>query len=390
MRTCRVFSPAALDALAVAAVAMIGEVEVLALDAADNKPLLAALVLPVAAPLWWRRRSPFASLIAVGVGAATYEGFATAQGGADALFTSVAVVVARYSLAAYATLPTAAVGVSILFAFYTVGAVLDNVREPGIRPYTDLVYIALLFASTWGVGRIIRSWRHQAGILEQRTTELEQAQQWRAQAAVAEERTRIARELHDVIAHSVSVMVIQAGAAEQMLDVDPERARQPLVTIQDSGRQAVLELRRLLGILRPDEEASLSPQPSLRHLDGLAGQVRDAGLPVAVLIEGALNELPSGVDLAAYRIVQEALTNTLKPAGPATATVVLRYSADTLDIDVVDDGQVPLDVTPDGTGNGLIGMRDRVSLYGGEFDAGPRPHGGFRVHARLPLGGRSP
>ena len=140
----------------------------------------------------------------------------------------------------------------------------------------------------------------------------------------------------------------------------------------------------------PDEEASLSPQPSLRHLDGLAGQVRDAGLPVAVLIEGALDELPSGVDLAAYRIVQEALTNTLKPAGPATATVVLRYSADTLDIDVVDDGQVPLDVTPDGTGNGLIGMRDRVSLYGGEFDAGPRPHGGFRVHARLPLGGRSP
>ena len=272
-----------------------------------------------------------------------------------------------------------------------VGAVLDNVREPGTRPYTDLIYIGLQFAGTWGVGRLIRSWRHQARALEQRTAELEEAQEWRAQAAVAEERTRIARELHDVIAHSVSVMVIQAGAAEQMLDVDPERARQPLVTIQDSGRQAVLELGRLLGILRAhDAEASLVPQPSLRHLDALAGQVRDAGLPVALCVEGAPRELPGGVDLAAYRIVQEALTNILKHAGPASATVVLHYNVDTLDIDVVDDGQAPLDVTPAGTGHGLAGMRDRVRLYGGEFDAGTCPHGGFRVHARLPLDGRSP
>ena len=389
MRTSLVFSPAALDAVAVAVVAVIGEVEVLALDSADNRPLLAVLVLPVAVSLWWRRRASFASLVAVGVGAAAFGGLATSQGGGDALFTSVAIVVACYSVAAYATLPPAAVGVGLLFAFFTVGAVLDNVRQPGIRSYSDLIYIGLLFGSTWGVGRLVRSWRHQAAILEQRTIELEQAQQWRAQVAVAEERTRIARELHDVIAHSVSVMVVQAGAAEQMLDVDPDRARQSLVTIQDSGRQAVLELRRLLGILRADEAASLSPQPSLRHLDGLAGQVRDAGLPVAVIVEGSLDELPCGVDLAAYRIVQEALTNTLKHAGPATATVVLRSSAGTLDIDIVDDGQASLDVTTVGTGNGLAGMRERVSLYGGMFDAGPCPHGGFRVHARLPLGGGS-
>ena len=390
MRTRLAFSPAVLDSVAVAAVAVIGEGEVLALDSADNKALLAVLVLPVAAPLWWRRRAPLASLVAVGVGAAIYEGLASSQGGADALFTSVAVVVACYSLAAYATLLPAVVGVSMLFAFYCVGAVVDNVREPGTRPYTDLVYIGLLFGSTWGVGRLIRSWRHQARTLEQRTAELEEAQEWRAQAAVAEERTRIARELHDVIAHSVSVMVVQAGAAEQMLDVDPERARQPLVTIQDSGRQAVLELRRLLGILRADdEEAALSPQPSLRQLEILAGQVRDAGVPVAVVIEGTPHELPAGVDLAAYRIVQEALTNTLKHAGPASATVALHYSPDTLDIDVVDDGQARLDVKPGGTGHGVAGMRDRVRLYGGDFDAGPCPRGGFRVHARLPVDGHS-
>jgi signal transduction histidine kinase len=382
-------SPATLDAVAVAVVAAVGEAEVWALDSPQHKLLLGVFVLFVALPLWWRRRAPLAALVAVGVAAATFDELASSDAGTDALFTSIAVVVACYSLAAYAALRPAALGGVGVFAFYAGGAVLDNVRQPGTRTYSDLVYVGLLFGGTWGVGRLIRSWRHQARTLQQRTAELEEAQQGLAQAAVAEERTRIAREHHDVIAHSVSVMVVQAGAAEQMLDVDPGRARPPLVTIQDSGRQAVEELRRLLGLLRAGEEASLSPQPSLRHLDTLAGQVRDAGVPVAVRVEGSSRELPPGVDLASYRNVQEALTNTLKHAGPASATVVLRYGVDSLDIDVVDDGQVALDTTPAGTGNGLIGMRDRVSLYGGEFAAGPGPRGGFAVHARLPLGGRS-
>ena len=389
MRTRLALAPSVVDVLAVATVAVIGEVEVLGLDAADNRALLPVLVLLVAAPLWWRRLAPLASLVLVGVGAAMYSELATSQGGADALFTTVAVVVACFSVAAYATLLPAAVGGVMVFAFYAVGAVLDNRREQGIRAYSDLVYVGLSFGATWGVGRLIRSWRHQAATLVQRTAELEQAQHWQAQAAVAEERNRIARELHDVIAHSVSVMVVHAGAAEQMLDVDPERAREPLATIQTSGRQAVLELRRLLGILRADEEASLSPQPSVRHLDALACQVRDAGVAVELHIEGSPRELAPGVDLAAYRIVQEALTNTLKHAGPATATVVLRYSMDTLDIDVIDDGQAPPEVTPVGTGNGLAGIRDRVCLYGGQFDAGPCPDRGFRVHAQLPLDGQS-
>jgi len=389
VRTRPAISPAACDALAVAAVVVIGEAEVLGLDSTENKAFLAVLMLLVGVPLWWRRRYPLASLVAVGVAASVFEEVATNGGGGDALSTSIAVVIACYSLAAYAPLRPAVVGGLGIFAFYAVGAVIDNVRDPGIRSYSDLIYIALLFGGTWGVGRLVRSWRQQAHTLELRTAELEQAQQGLAQMAVAEERNRIARELHDVIAHTVSVMVVQAGAAEQMLDVDPERARQPLVTIQDSGRQAVLELRWLLGVLRAGEEVSLSPQPSLRHLDSLAGQVRDAGLPVALRVEGSPRELPPGVDLAAYRIVQEALTNIRKHAGPANASVVVRYNADNLDIDVVDDGQTPLDNTP-GTGSGLRGMRDRVALYGGEFDAGPCPRGGYAVHARLPLARGSP
>jgi signal transduction histidine kinase len=372
------------DVVAVAAVAAAGEIEVLTSDA-TRKLLLAMLVLVVAVPLLWRRRAPFAALLAMGVGAALCG---TTGSGNDWLFTSMAVVLACYSVAAYASLPTAVLGVGLLFAYYAVGAVLDNLRQPGTRSYSDLLYVGMLFGGTWGLGRLVRSWRQQARTLAQRTAELERVQEWRAQAAAAQERTRIARELHDVIAHSVSVMVVQAGAAEQMLDRDLERARESLATIQDSGQQAVVELRRMVGLLRDDEELSLAPQPSLRHLDTLANQTREAGLPVEVRIEGFPHELNPGLDLAAYRIVQEALTNTLKHAGPATtACVVVNYGSHALDIDVVDNGTKCPDVGPV-LGNGLVGMRERVALYGGELTAGPRPEGGFAVHARLPSVGR--
>jgi signal transduction histidine kinase len=371
------------DVVAVAVVVTAGEIEVLTSDV-TRKPLLAVLVLAVAAPLMWRRRAPFAALVAVGVAAALCG---TTGSDSDWLFTTMAVVLACYSVAAYASLPTAALGGGLLFAYYVVGAVEDNRRQPGTRTYSDLLYVGLLFGGTWGLGRLVRSWRQQARALSQRTAELERAQEWRAQAAAAEERTRIARELHDVIAHSVSVMVVQAGAAEQMLDRDPERTREALATIQDSGQQAVMELRRMVGLLRGGEEASLSPQPSLRHLDALARQTRDAGLPVDIRIDGLPRELNPGLDLAAYRIVQEALTNTLKHAGPATASVVVHYGNDALDITVVDNG-TKHPVAQLTHGNGLVGMRERVALYGGQLTVGPRPDGGFAVQARLPTAGR--
>jgi signal transduction histidine kinase len=202
--------------------------------------------------------------------------------------------------------------------------------------------------------------------------------------AVAEERLRIARELHDVVAHAISVIVLQARGGRRSLAMDPDETRQTLDTIEATGSEALAEMRRLLGMLRrDDEEIALAPQPSLRHLDSLASQVREAGLPVEVSIEGEPVELSPGVDVSAYRIVQEALTNALKHAGPATARVIVRYGDHDLELEIADTG---VGANAGGEeGHGLAGMRERVSLYGGNIDSGPRDGGGFAVKARLPL-----
>jgi signal transduction histidine kinase len=201
---------------------------------------------------------------------------------------------------------------------------------------------------------------------------------------VAEERGRIARELHDVVAHSVSVMVVQAQAGPRLLG-EPEQARGAFRSIEASGREALVELRRLLGILRTgDEHLAIGPQPGLGSLQSLVEQMREAGLPVELRVEGEPLQLPPGVDLSAYRIVQEALTNTLKHAGQAEAEVVVRYGASELELEVVDNGSGGA-ASVNGPGHGLIGMRERVALYGGELVTGTRNSGGYAVRARLPL-----
>lgn len=192
-----------------------------------------------------------------------------------------------------------------------------------------------------------------------------------------------------MVAHSVSLMVVQAAAAEQMLATDPPRAREPIVRIQESGRQAVSELRRLLGILRPGEqEASLSPQPTLRDLPAMVERAAEAGLSAEAAIEGTVRDLGAGIELAAYRLVQEALTNALKHAGPTSARVVVRYGADRLDIEVINSAGPAgkHGASPNGTGHGLSGMPERLALYGGALDAGPC-EGGFAVRAHIPLTG---
>jgi signal transduction histidine kinase len=225
---------------------------------------------------------------------------------------------------------------------------------------------------------------------------------------VAEERGRIARELHDVVAHSVSVMVVQAGAARRTLAASPEQAATALGQIELTGRQALVELRRLLGLLRDDEagDADLAPQPSLAHLESLAAAAREAGLPVEVAVEGEPQPLPAGVDLSAYRIVQEALTNSLKHSGPGRARILVRYGVHDLRLEIRDDGPAgngqrkgqasafgrqPADSPrrERRAGHGLIGMRERVALFGGTLETGSLPGGGYRVAARLPLDNRS-
>jgi signal transduction histidine kinase len=223
-----------------------------------------------------------------------------------------------------------------------------------------------------------------AEALADRAALLEREREERARAAVAEERARIARELHDVVAHSVSVMVVQAGAERLALGDERDDTREVLSTIEQTGRQTLAEMRRLLGMLRrSDDEIELAPQPSMEHVAKLVDQVREAGLPVTLAVEGEPVGLPPGIDLSAYRIVQEALTNALKHAGPASARVTVRYGRDDLDLEIVDDGAGV--ANGDGGGHGLIGMRERVTLFGGNLAAGGRSGGGYAVRARLPL-----
>ena len=199
-----------------------------------------------------------------------------------------------------------------------------------------------------------------------------------------EERARIARELHDVVAHSISVMVLQARGGRRVLESEPTDAREAFAVIESTGQQALDEMRRLVGMLRSGEKTlPLAPQPSLKEVGMLVEQVRAAGLPVQLDIEGEPRDLPPGVDLSAFRIVQEALTNALTHAGPARARVVLRYRADELELEISDDGTG--DGSGSGSGYGLVGMRERVSVYGGELQAGRQPGGGYALRVRLPF-----
>ncbi|PJM95744.1 sensor histidine kinase [Streptomyces sp. CB01373] len=256
------------------------------------------------------------------------------------------------------------------------------------------VFQTVPFALAWVLGDSVRTRRAYFAQLEERAARLEKEREAQAKVAVAAERARIARELHDVVAHNVSVMVVQADGAAYVLDAAPDQAKKALETISSTGRQALAEMRRLLGVLRTGEHqegGEYVPQPDVGQIEDLVEQCRGSGLPVDFRIEGTPRPLPSGVELTAYRIVQEALTNTRKHGGPnAGASVRLVYFDDGLGLLVEDDGKgAPHELYEeggaDGRGHGLIGMRERIGMVGGTLDAGPRPGGGFRISALLPL-----
>jgi signal transduction histidine kinase len=248
----------------------------------------------------------------------------------------------------------------------------------------EVLPLALLGAS-YLFGSEIASRQRQADEQRERAHQLEQGRAEAVAAAAETERRHIARELHDVVAHSVSVMVVQAGAARKVMDDKPDAARESLLAVEASGHEAMAELRRLLGVLSENgkEEPPLAPQPGLAGLDALIERVKEAGLPVELRVEGPPEPLSPGVDIAAYRIVQEALTNALKYAGGAPTQVMVRYTPDGLEIEVSDEGTIS---TPaDGIGRGLTGMQERVALFGGSMEAGKRAEGGYAVLARLPF-----
>ena len=334
----------------------------------------AATGLVLTLSLAWRQR---ASLVVLGVAIATSV-VANVVGVLDEATTpAIALVVAVYSVGAHTSGLRAAVG-----GLGAAALIAVNVAEQ--FSLGDLLLIAMIVGGAWLGGRAIRYRHEREHALERLTVNLEREREEKARAAVAEERVRIARELHDVVAHAISVIVLQARGGRRSLATDPGETREALDMIEATGSEALAEMRRLLGMLRrDDEEIALAPQPSLRYLDALAAQVREAGLPVDLSVEGEPTELPPGVDLSAYRIVQEALTNALRHAGPATARVVVRYRENDLELEIADTGLGT--GASDGEGHGLAGMRERVSLYGGKIETGPRDGGGFAVRARLPL-----
>jgi signal transduction histidine kinase len=341
-----------------------------------------ALFMLIAAPLLWRRRAPLAVLGLV-IGAAAVQAIFFDDSPQPSLELFVAVLIVLYSVGANSDRRRALIGAALAApAILAVDLPHLLAGDTSLGSATSGWFV---FAVVWSFGRYLGRRRLEADSLRERAARLEIEREEKARLAVIEERARIARELHDVVAHSVSVIVVQARGGRRVLALDPEEARQAFDAIESTGRHALAEMRRLLGLLRrSDDELALAPQPSVSRLAELVEQLRAAGLPVDVSIEGEAVELPPGVDLSAYRIVQEALTNTLKHADGAKAQVVVRYRGADLELEICDDGAGVVTADGDG-GQGLIGMRERVAVYGGEFESGYRQGGGYGVRVRLPL-----
>ena len=339
-----------------------------------------ALALLHTLPLAARRRFPGAVL-----GLCVASGLAVAALGLSPIVLGLAILVAVYSVAAYGERWVSLAGL----AAAEVGSVAVQLT-PGRFQAPTVVSNGLVIGAAWLLGHFVGVRRAYTARLEERTAELEQAREELARRAVTEERLRLARELHDVVAHAMSVIAVQSGVGAHVASTQPEEAAKALAAIEATSRAALTELRRLLGVLRQDSEpqGDLSPVPGLADLDSLLAEVAKAGLGVRLRVEGTPSPLPAGVDLSAYRIVQEALTNVVKHAGPARAQVTIRYCDQEVTVEVTDDGRGVGALAGDGragTGHGLIGMRERVAAFDGDLEVGPRAGGGFRVAARLPL-----
>jgi signal transduction histidine kinase len=345
------------------------------------EPVYLILVAVLCLPLIWRRKLPRAVFAVIALTAFVQWLFSVEMVPADLnvlvmLFTVSANCALRWSIGAGLI---AQLGTVLAVARWYAGPHVSEIWN-SLAPYTVVVWAFWL----WGMYVSTRG-KYTAG-LEERAKRLERERDAQAQVAAAAERARIAREMHDVIAHSVSVMVVQADGASYMVDIDPARAKRAMETIGATGRQALTEMRRMLGVLREGGDAGpYAPQPGIEQLTELVHQIRSAGLPVDLTVEGVPSELPTALQLTIYRIVQEALTNTRKHAGPAaTAEVNLHYGDDAVEIRIRDDGRGAA-ASNDGHGHGLVGMSERAALYGGSLRTGPRPGGGWEVFARLPV-----
>jgi signal transduction histidine kinase len=374
----RAIDPLEADLLLAGVLSAAAVVEALTVEAGGgSRVATAATSLLCAALVALRRRRP--ALAGVGV-AATLLLKNVLGGFPELVVPLIAGVVTIYSVGAHLDRRESRVTFAAMLALDVAAVPFSEHHAPG-----DYVFAVAAFILPWFAGRLVHERAQRAQSLERVAETLDRERDAQSRLAVAEERARIARELHDVIAHGVSVMVVQAAGAEEVLSRgEPGRALDAMRSIQVMGRESIAELGRLLGVLQSENgRADLQPQPGLAQLDVLCRQVRETGLPVALELDGEVSGLPAGLDLAAYRIVQEALSNTLKHAGQASARVHVRRTPTRLNIEVTDDGTGAPRLN--GTGHGIVGMRERATLYRGELDVGPLNGRGFRVRASFPL-----
>lgn len=381
--------PAAGDWLLAAALGALGvcEVFIRSLNADFHGPraLDILVVLLIAVAVIWRRRVPLAALVIYWIPAQVWLDLTYGSHSNLPVEPLLVLLILVYSAASFTDGRGHQAVLAVLAALYVSELALLLAGRKGLgNVVPGLVFITLAYV----LGRGVRTRRAHAASLEHRAVELEREQEALARQAVIAERDRIARELHDVIAHSVTVIIVQAGAAQRLLDRDLAGAHRTLETIRTSGSEALDELRRLLGLMReaPAADSAVEPQPGIARLGSLIEQTQELGLPVDYVVDGAQRAVPPGIDLAVYRIVQEALTNIRKHAGPAKARVQLEFLSNELEILVCDDGKGALKGV-NGAGHGLIGMSERVALYGGTLTSGPRSSGGFEVRVRIPLHG---
>lgn len=334
------------------------------------------LAVGVAVPYYFRRHAPLAVLLISEVCLVTLT-----VGNYRTGFAPGVLLVGLYTVAAWCDARERAIGAGAIAIGLTVVAVVGIPGETGVGPALNFAP----FAAAYLLGSTLRNRRLYSEQLEARARSLERERDEGTRRALAEERLRIAQELHDVVAHSMGVIAVQAGMGTHVIGSEPGEAKKALEAISQTSRSTLVEIRRMLGMLREDQAASYVPAPGLADLRRLVRDVASAGLHAEVRVEGTTTELPRGVDFTAYRIVQEALTNVLKHAGRATASVIIGYEGTALRLEILDDGRGANGRAAPG-GHGLVGMRERVGVYGGSFEAGPRIGGGFRVAVWLPYG----
>jgi signal transduction histidine kinase len=354
------------------------EVELVFLDALEHRGVAVVMAPLITLPIGWRRRAP---LVATLVSMAAFASQSVLGVSDNGQFVPlVALILVTASLGRYGSTVEVVAGwaISVVLGAVAVAATPDDGPS-------DYAFAVLLVTGSVCAGALLRQRSDEAASHARRAELAEETSEERAREAAETERRRIARELHDVVAHAISLMVLQAGAAETLLDSEPDAARQGLRTIQDQGRAALVDMHHLLGVLRrPDGDTGLAPQPSLRDLPSLAAQFEAAGLPVEIDVDVVHGRLAPSVEVSVYRVIREALTNVLRHAGPATAHVHVTMQGRCVDVVVRDDGRPEPSDPSRAAGYGLVGMRERLALFGGELHAGPHADGGFEVRARFP------